>query len=235
MINLLNWDSNLLKRKIGELKISSKSLAYIGLALKKARKEKFEYIICKLQKPELSLSMHMESLGFYLSDIGVTWAIQTKNFLYSPSSENCPPVRAATNGDIPAIKKIARSLFLESRFYVDPFFTKEDADKLYDAWIENSVVGEAADIVLFIPGKAFITCKINEVNRGSIVLIGVKKSYRGKSLGATLIREAMRWFQSQNINFVSVRTQLRNLNAMNFYNKLGFFIKKYDMVFAKNI
>jgi dTDP-4-amino-4,6-dideoxy-D-galactose acyltransferase len=235
MINLLKWDSTFFNRKIGELKFTNESFSQIETALEKAKDEAFEYVIYKLQNHHTIHSMHLESLGFYLSDIGIIWAIQVEKIPYIPSIKNNTAIRVAKDSDIPSIKKITKSLFLESRFYNDPFFSKKDADKLYDAWVDNSIKGDAADYVLYSHNKGFITCKKISTKKGNIVLIGVKKDHRGKSLGSTLVKEALKWFQTQGVNLVSVRTQLKNLDAMNFYSKLGFYIKKYDMIYAKII
>ncbi len=111
--------------------------------------------------------------------------------------------------------------------------SKEEADNLYQAWIENSIKGNAADVVFCIPDGGFITCKKSAADTGEIVLIGTRKGIRGTGAGAALMAEAMKWFKIQGANCVSARTQLKNLNAMNFYLKLGFYVKGYDIIFAK--
>lgn len=236
MINDLKWDSKFFGRKIGELEVDFESFLQIEADVKKAKDDGYSYIICKLQSQQTDLLKVLESLGFYLSDIGVTWAAETdrllnksvnKDFLISNST------KVANDKDIPVLKEIVKSLFPESRFYNDPFFSKEDADNLYQTWIENSVKGSAADIVLFIPDKGLITCRKSKSDEGRIVLVGVKKDFRGKSIGTVLTNEAVKWFNAENVNTVILRTQLKNLNAMNFYNKLGFYIKGYDLIFAK--
>ena len=141
-------------------------------------------------------------------------------------------IKVATYKDIPGLKKIATSLFSESRFYRDPFFSKEEADKLYQTWIENSVKGAAADIVFWIPRRGFITCKKSGEHSGEIVLLGIKKSFRGKGCGTALVKESMIWFHAQDIPSITVRTQVKNLGALNFYLKLGFSLRGYDIVFG---
>ena len=90
--------------------------------------------------------------------------------------------KAATLQDIPALQKYITSLFPESRFYNDPFFSREDADRLYRAWIENSVRGEAADIVFHIPGTGFISCrKAGEEFRTDCAYRG-KEKIQGKGI-----------------------------------------------------
>jgi dTDP-4-amino-4,6-dideoxy-D-galactose acyltransferase len=236
MINELTWDSKFFNRKIGELKVVSESLPHMKHAVERAKKDGFKYVICKMQSQQTALIKLLESLGFYLSDIGVIWAVETKKFLHKNVNKNLynrKSIKIAAEKDIHMLQEIVKSLFLESRFYSDPFFSKEEADRLYQTWIENSVKGNAADIVFCIPDKGFITCKKLPLYSGEIVLIGVKKDLRGKGIGTILIENAIRWFKTQGTNVVSVRTQLKNLRAMNFYVKLGFYIKEYDIIFAK--
>lgn len=239
MINELIWDSKLLNRKIGELKVDSESPPQLETVIEEAKKDEFKYIICKLQSQQTTLIKLLESLGFYLSDIGVTWEVKSDKFLYKNMNESSDIrnirkiIKIATKKDISVLKEMVKSLFLESRFYNDPFFSKEEADNIYQMWIENSVRGYVADIVFHIPNTGFVTCKKSSHSTGEIVLIGVKKDFRGKGIGTILIEEAIKWFRMQGINFVSVRTQLKNLNSMNFYLKLNFYIKGYDIVFAK--
>ena len=235
MITELTWDSNFFNRKIGELDVSSQSYNQIETALRKAEAEGFRYLICKIKSQETELIKFLESSGFYLTDIGVIWSIETNKFSFAKRKKAGmrKSIKVADNNDIPRLKEIAKSLFLESRFYSDPFFTKKKADKFYQAWIENSVKGHKADIVFCVPDKGFVTCKRSFKNSGEIVLIGIKKDVRGKGIGRALIEEALKWFITQDIHFVTVRTQLKNLPAMNFYSKMGYSVKEYDIVFAK--
>lgn len=231
MINELTWDSRFFKRKIGELQVAAESAPQIETAIEKAKDDGFKYIICRVQSQQTALSKHLESLGFYLSDIGVTWEVKSDKFLYE--NMNKSSIKVATDKDIPMFKEMIKSLFLESRFYSDPFFSKEEGDNLYQAWIENSIKGNAADVVFCIPNEGFITCIKSAADTGEIALIGTKKGIRGTGAGAALMAEAMKWFKIQGVNCVSARTQLKNLNAMNFYLKLGFYVKGYDIIFAK--
>jgi dTDP-4-amino-4,6-dideoxy-D-galactose acyltransferase len=236
VIEELKWDSKFFNKKIGELKVVPEQLSGVETVVEEAKKNGFKYIICKIQQQQTALIKLLESLGFYLSDIGVTWAVETDKFLYKNMNKN-PGIKKslniATEKDIPMLKKMVKSLFLESRFYNDPFFSIEEADNLYMTWIENSVKGSVADVVFHIPNTGFITCKKFPLSTGEIVLIGMKKAFRGKGIGTTLIEEAIKWFKMQGVNLVTVRTQLKNLSAMNFYVRLGFYIKGYDIVFAK--
>ena len=193
----------------------------------------------------------MESEGFYLTDIGVTFEIKTAEYLSGTDEKAATKsvsvsygnqalaagaasgVVEATEKDISDLKKMIPSLFPESRFYHDPFYSRKEADDLYRAWIENSVRGEEADVVLHIPRTGFITCKKVGRRAGKIVLIGVKRGKRGRGLGTALLLGAMKWFAAERVSSVTVRTQLKNVIGMNFYLHCGFLIKEYDLIFAK--
>jgi dTDP-4-amino-4,6-dideoxy-D-galactose acyltransferase len=235
-IEELKWDSAFFRKKIGALKAPSEDCSGLKDTLKKAKKDGFEYVACRLEMQDTGLIRHLESNGFYLADIGVTLATDTQRFFQkekqSPRTKQ-NGIQAATPQDTPALQKYITSLFPESRFYNDPFFSKKDADKLYRAWIENSVKGEAADIVFHIPGAGFISCRKSGKNSGKIVLIGIKKGSRGKGYGTALLAEAMDWFRKERSRTVTVRTQLKNTKALNFYLHSGFMVKEYDIIFGK--
>lgn len=236
MIKELVWDTHLFKRKMGQLKVSSQPFSQITTALQEARAEGFSYLICKLKFQDTGLIRFLEASGFYLSDIAIIWSIQCKEFPFSKTAvsaftENALTV--ATSKDIPMLREMAKSLFLESRFYHDPFFSHEEADSFYEAWVENSVKGEVADIVYCIPHKGFIVCKKSGDTSGDIVLIGTNEEFRGRGIATALVKEAVRWFDMHGLRSICVKTQLRNVHAMNFYRSLGFTIKEYELLLAK--
>jgi dTDP-4-amino-4,6-dideoxy-D-galactose acyltransferase len=236
MIKELAWDSALFKKKIGELVPASQGPFCMEEVLQKAGEDRFEYIICRTKSHNARFIRLLEASGFYLTDIGVILGTKAGAFIQKNmrlDSEIRGSIRIASHQDIPDLKRISSSLFIESRFYNDPFFSKAMADRLYRAWIENSVKGQAADIVLYIPGTGFITCRKSSGKKGEIVLMGVKKNFRGKGFGSGLVGEAMQWFVEQEIKTVTVRTQLKNLKALNFYLTLGFLPQEYDIVFGK--
>jgi dTDP-4-amino-4,6-dideoxy-D-galactose acyltransferase len=236
MIRELIWDSTFFSRKIGELELTSCEPHHLKNVLDRAKQKGFKYVICKMTSQDTSLSKLLESAGFYLTDIGVIFAIEPGSFV-SQNMKKWPPirrsVRTAQPGDIAVLKRMATALFRDSRFYNDPFFSREDADRLYQSWVENSVKGEAADVVFCVPRIGFVTCRKSGRYSGEIVLIGIKRGFRGKGFGTALVGEAMRWFERERVKSVSVRTQLKNMKAVNFYVSLGFKLKKYDLVFGK--
>lgn len=235
MIRELKWDSIFFNRKIGELKISQRFPKQIEYDLKDAKDRGYKYLICRIKYQDTHLIKYLESLGFYLIDISVIWEGETKKLLYSINkpSDIKKSIKISTSQDIPDLKDLSKSLFLKSRFYNDPFYSKEEADNLHKAWVENSVKGQDADIVFCMDKVGFITCKKINKDIGRIILLGIKRNLRGKGIGKSLVMESLKWFVKKRINIVKVKTQLRNVNAMNFYLNLGFYVGEYEIVFGK--
>jgi len=176
----------------------------------------------------------LEAKGFYLTDITITWTIALLDEHNNEAAccKTTPSARPAIVQDVPMSRDMAKSLFLDSRFYNDPFYTKEEADNLYQTWIENSIRGITAHAVFLIPDGGFITCRKLELNTGEIGLIGVRREMQRQELGKRLTLTAMGWFRSEGCSEVKVKTQLRNIAAMNFYSRLGFTIKEYSLIFG---
>jgi dTDP-4-amino-4,6-dideoxy-D-galactose acyltransferase len=230
MIEELRWDTQLFGRKMGTIKKLPSSQGNLKKAIKEAKKNGFQYLLCKLKCEDWKAVGMLQKAGFYLSDIGVIWETDTYQV-----SMRTPHVCIAMEKDINALKKMTKRLFRYSRFYHDPFFTKRDADCLFEAWVENSVKGKEADIVFWIRGVGFITCRKVSSAKGMIPLIGVVDRMRGKGFGKILILTAIKWFKKKGIKRVQTRSQLTNIQAANFYSRIGFKVIRADIVLSKII
>ena len=238
MIKEITFDTNIFQKKIGILTVDDHFPAGIEVDLKSAKENGYQYLMCKLQSQETSVIRRLESFGFYLNDISVVWTAEIEKILRMLEEEEhaaAESIIVAGEEELLILKKLINSLFSGSRYYNDPFFSKEEADRLHVTWIENSIKGVASDVVLYLPDTGFITCKKREERTGNIVLIGLKECFRGKGLGLALAFAAIKWFESQNVRIVNVKTQLKNIKAMNFYRKLGFIIKEFEITFGKII
>ncbi len=225
MIVELKWDSELFGRKIGRLTAVPSEEKLKGI-VKQAVKEGYRYITCRVVLKRVPNIQLLETQGFYITDIGAVWETELSSQFTVRSSQFT--AREATIKDIPMLKSMVKGLFKDSRFYNDPFFTKKEADKVYQAWIENSLREKTAKTFL-IEDCGFITCKILSKNRGDIPHIGVIPKAQGKGIGTSLMHRALKWFKENGVNTATVRTQANNITAMNFYNKLGFNVKYADV------
>ena len=235
MIKKLEWDTEFFKKKIGTLIFDEVPEGGLGKVLEEAKSCNYKYIVCQLKSPQLSTINLLEGHKFYLSDVGVTWEMRVEEYLSKVEKRGLDSnieVSEAVVKDIPGLQEMIKPMFPNSRFYSDPFFSPEEADNLHVVWIENSVLGKAADLVLHVPDKGFVTCKKREDEAGEVILIGIKNGFRGENLGRALMNSSVEWFSKNGIKSIKIKTQLKNIAAMNFYRKLGFSIESYDMTFS---
>lgn len=150
-------------------------------------------------------------------------AIQpTQNELYDLIS---PYKSSSPNKDL---EHLAIQSGAASRFATDPNLPQESLEKIYLAWIKNSVAKEICSetLVLKIDNTicGFIT--LGEKNqRGDIGLIAVDAAARGKGYGKQLIRAAQNWFIKKNYTLGQVVTQGDNKAALNLYASCGYSIE----------
>lgn len=114
---------------------------------------------------------------------------------------------------------------LYSRYKIDPGFKNNEFEKLYIAWIENSVNKKIADHTFVYKEDGimlgFVTLKVRD-SIGQIGLIAVDEGSRGKSIGKKLIAAVITHLLQDNIQDLEVATQIDNVDACNFYKKVGF-------------
>jgi dTDP-4-amino-4,6-dideoxy-D-galactose acyltransferase len=114
---------------------------------------------------------------------------------------------------------------LFSRYKTDLEFKNNEFEKLYLAWIENSVNKKIADCTFVYKeaGKelGFVTFKVRN-NYGEIGLIAVDESSRGKAIGRKLTAAVINLLYEKNVTDLQVATQADNVLACNFYKKTGF-------------
>ena len=230
MFEPLTWDSQFFNRRIGAMK-GPWIPAAVSADVNEARAHGYDYLTARPPVDDAAAVRALEQAGFYLTDIGVTWSSSIDQYSRGPAN-GAGSSRAATEADLPWLRDAAATLFVQSRFYHDPFYSTAAANRMHSAWIENSVRGVAADAVWVLDETGFVTCKVDGRGTGHIVLIGVVDGAQGRGAGRMLMTAALRWFTERKVREVMVKTQVKNMKAMNFYRSLGFALRGADVTFG---
>jgi dTDP-4-amino-4,6-dideoxy-D-galactose acyltransferase len=133
-------------------------------------------------------------------------------------------VRLARESDLLQLRRFARTLHHDSRFYFDQQFERSKCDLLYETWIEKSCRDLAQAV--FVPevdGQAvgYITC--GSSGQGTqIGLLGVAGTHARAGLGRALVQRYLSWSVQQGVQRATVVTQARNTAAQNLYRSCGF-------------
>ena len=88
-------------------------------------------------------------------------------------------------------------------------------------------------IVLLDDGYPIATCRFYEVSSTEVVLgrVVVLPEYRGKSIGRYVVNEAEQWIRE--LGYEEIRIDSR-VEAVSFYEKLGFKNEKHYSFYRKN-
>lgn len=130
--------------------------------------------------------------------------------------------------EIDEVQRMAGTAFRWGRFVAEMRFPREGVERLHGTWARNCCLGTQAERVLVARDEhkvlGFIAVKFQEVREarvGSIELIAIAESSRGRGLGAALVSEGCKWLSSSTA-YVVVRTELPNSAALRMYEAQGF-------------
>ncbi|MFQ5553895.1 MAG: GNAT family N-acetyltransferase [Acidimicrobiia bacterium] len=138
------------------------------------------------------------------------------------------PVHAAPT-DTPELRALG-STFTHDHFHADAKVPRDRADALFGQWIENSLAGRAAAVLVARTDEGglagFITCVVSEAPGsapvGRIELVATAPGARRRGTARGLVWDALAWFRSAGIDVVDVGTQFANVGAGRLYRACGF-------------
>lgn len=202
-------------------------------------KREISHVSARVRKEDLSSIHALEREGFRLMDVLVTHCLDLRKTKLVRLEDKWP-VREVNADDVPRLAEIATECFKDKpvaigRFHADPSLPKEKCDDLYVEWLLNScnrAVKKSVDTVLVAEMEGvpvgFSVCKIHRslkrrlgVGIGSVILTGVARSARGKSVHSSLLNAALRWFADK-VDIVEVGSQVSNYAVQRAWNKLSF-------------
>jgi dTDP-4-amino-4,6-dideoxy-D-galactose acyltransferase len=167
---------------------------------------------------DVAESLAAQGAGFRLVDVRVE--------LHRPTAAGHAAVREHHEGDVQALRSMARVSHSDTRFYADPRFPRGRCDDLYEVWIRRSCDGWAQTVLVPDEGgtpAGYVTVHVDEAGqRGSIGLIAVAPDGRGRGVGETLVRGAVDWCHRRGLREILVVTQGRNVSAQRVFQRCGF-------------
>jgi len=168
---------------------------------------------------------------FYLADVTVKLQkiVSNRTELLDKNDE----VKIANFKLKESIINLAEGNFIYDRFHNDPNISNEIALKIKGQWIENYFIGERGDNCFVIlenetKAKGFLLTLIRK-NEVVIDLIAVDKKFRKKGIASKLIKGMINYYRKDYSTY-SVGTQISNIPSINLYEKCGFNIIEYGLV-----
>lgn len=131
----------------------------------------------------------------------------------------------SVNDDINILYELAYESGKFSRFKLDERFGQHNFEKLYRAWVDNSLSHRFADdVIVFTENnvlKGFATYKVYAGFAG-IGLIAVDPGMQGKGIGKKLLDHIESILVSKEVTELRIPTQLENKAACAFYTRQNY-------------
>lgn len=214
---IVDFDSNLFGFKVAQ--ITNIELGHVNEIISQLKQQGIRYATYRLPSDNFSLIHEMERKGFVMLDGVADLSVNIDSVAIEAAGDN---IRQAEAKDITQLRKIAGEAFLLNRFYWDPIIPKEKVPMIYEQWIENSVLGKAADGVLVSQAQGQITGFVTLEKKGHIPLLAVSADFQGKGLARQLLNAAFNKFKSWQVEQVTIATTMLNVAALRTYSSAGF-------------
>ena len=225
---ILNWDTEFFKKKIASVSMNTWDEAFLDKSLQQFKKEEVRLVYLFLEDGLVLPDSYLLKFKFNLVDkkrIYILSKVQDSEIL---------PNIVVYAGNASALYDLAIQAGIDSRYRVDPDFPNEDFERLYKAWIDNSLTGGMADYVLTYrmpSGKlgGFITLKKRSESL-SIGLVATDISCRRMGIGKALMNAAKHYAYVNRLG-LEVTTQADNVPACSFYENNGFVMQSQTTVY----
>lgn len=180
---------------------------------------KIKYATYRTQSNNFSTIHTLEKSGFILVDGLISLSIDISNI---EKGETTSKIREADENDSPKLRNLTSGLYSISRIFNDSLISKNKANEFYVKWIENSILGKAADSVLIWEENRKILGYITLQKKGQIPLVGVSEEARGKGIAKKLINASFNKFKEWKVENIIIETQMNNIPALRVYSACGF-------------
>ncbi|MCB9425822.1 MAG: GNAT family N-acetyltransferase [Flavobacteriales bacterium] len=215
MIKKLTWDSEFFNLQVGEYALSESEEEVCPAG--------FDVIYVKGQN-----GIENDLLG-YTKTFEETKVVYSKNLQNTALDDSAIVPFDLDRFNIEVLYDLAYVSGEQSRFNLDVRFGREQFERLYRQWVDNSVNKTYADgVYVYLEQEqiiGMITYAIDD-NQGKVGLLAVSKDYQGKGIGQKLVQFVEAILSEEGIKSTEIPTQLSNVGACRFYEKLGYTVKE---------
>jgi GNAT superfamily N-acetyltransferase len=146
-------------------------------------------------------------------------------------------IRRAKKKDLDTIIKLNRELFLFEKNFSDKYNvewpTQQAGIDYFRYRIESGIVflaDEDGRAIGYVCGKVFDNYfNMKDPHLAELENMFVEEGYRGKGVGKMLIEEFEKECRAEGAKAISVRSIIRNSNAVEFYKSVGFDAEWVDL------
>jgi len=236
----LDWDSEFFRRRIARVNASRLTPDFIQAVLEWNRQQRIECLYFLAEADDPQTVWLAQEYQFNLVEIRFTLERSLKDWNPETRPRAADPdvlIRPVQVEDIPVLQDIARTSYVDSRYYFDRNFSEQDWQAYYATWVKKSCTG-GADLALAAEKDGevigYITGLVDQENQtGVYELTGVRESARRSGVGQELFRSGLDWYVRQGVPGIWVATQGRNVTTQRMIQRHGFLTKSCQLYYHK--
>lgn len=215
----LDWDSCFFNKPSYLLDMDRSNLI-VSNVIKKEIKEKLKdsFVTVKIDTSfNYKIVYFLQEFGFLYIDTEVQ--LEFKNKIILNFNNNVIIERLDINKNLP-YNRLGESFNL-TRFHVDLNISNKKANQLWIEYLKNYIPGTNKHLFIAKVDNevaGVILVNVND-NIATLFFVAILKKFRNNGVGKKLINEVINYFDKY---VLKVGTQVKNIDAMNFYIKNGF-------------
>lgn len=231
VIQPLAWDSRFLGFPVGRLLALNMQEQQLRSTLCEAWQEGWRLLYWAVDPDDKASNQSARAVQAFLADRKVRFVLDV-----GLAPQPLPPSIQVANALTPALEELAQQSGLHSRFKVDPRFAPGVYERLYSEWIEKSLSGERARVVLqhqlapSAEATGLLTLDARP-GRADIGLLAVHTTMRRQGIGHELIQAAKHYAAAWQLPQLQVVTQRANTQAYQFYESQGFRLEHEELIY----
>lgn len=228
---ILEWDSGVFGMPVARVKVARDAQA-LKAAIDGARRTGVRLIYLLTESSDIARVAG--GMGATLVSERVTFSRSVISLEKTRLANAVPVETWSDRTATPELIQLARDAGRYSRFYLDPRIPRDIFERIYDAWITNSLNGRIAEEVMVTRDSSSVTGLVTvgtKSGRADIGLLAVRAEARGRGLGRRLVEASLDWAAKRQLAESQVVTQRANVEACRLYESCGYTIERAEHVF----
>jgi dTDP-4-amino-4,6-dideoxy-D-galactose acyltransferase len=237
---LLQWDTDFFGFRIAKVISGRLNEDLIKPVNNWCRQNRIDCLYLLIESDDIQSIRSAEDQDYRLVEVRINlerW-LKTWNPITRPHIENNVLVRPIQPSDISTLLEIAKTAYIDSRFYFDKHFPEDKWQAYYATWVKKSCEGGAPIALTAIKNNeivGYITGQIDKETptKGQYELTGVRESARKAGVGQELFCSGIDEFVRRGVEYLWVSTQGRNVTTQRMIQRHGFLTRSCQLYYHK--
>ncbi|MFA5042569.1 MAG: GNAT family N-acetyltransferase [Kiritimatiellia bacterium] len=235
----LQWDTDFFGFRIARAVVPALDNRIVEAIGDWCKRQRIECLYFVARTDDRQTIRQAERNGFRLVEIRLNMERSLRNWNPDtrPRAAEGISIRCARPEDVPICQDIARTSYVDSRYYFDEHFLEEKCRAYYAVWIKKSLEGGAELALVAQKGNdvvGYITGVLDKSKlEAQYELTGVRAAERKAGVGQELFRAGLDWYVRRNVECVWLATQGRNVPAQRMAQRNGFITRSCQLYYHK--